>query len=52
MMMQFVSGLALWTIASVGLGLIFGTGMRGAAVGYLPVPVRETEGKPPYQRTA
>ena len=39
MMMQFLTGVALWTVASVVLGLVLGRAMRGYGVTPQPVPV-------------
>ena len=54
MMMNVLSGLALWTVASVGLGLMFGLAMHGYAVGEMPAraPLADSGTTPPYRQAA
>jgi hypothetical protein len=54
MMMQILTGVALWTVASVALGLVFGRVMRGYGVTPRPVPVPlvETEEQSPLEWAA
>ena len=54
MMMNFLTGLAIWMAVSVALGLVFGRVMHGYAVNQLPVPVplAEPEELPSYKQAA
>ena len=54
MMMNLLAGLGVWTVASVGLGLLVGLATRGYAVGELPVstPLADTGKTPPYRQAA
>lgn len=54
MMMNVLAGLAVWMIASLGLGLLIGLAMHGYSVNELPVrpPLADTGTTPSYPRAA
>jgi uncharacterized membrane protein YecN with MAPEG domain len=54
MVMHLVTGLAVWMVAAVGLGLLLGRAMHGYTITYqpVPVPVADIEVRPRYERAA
>ena len=54
MMLNLLAGLGVWTVASVGLGLLVGLATHGYAVDALParVPLADTGTTPPYRQAA
>jgi uncharacterized membrane protein YecN with MAPEG domain len=54
MMMHLVTGLAVWMVAAVALGLLLGRAMHGYSVTYqpVPVPVADAEVTRLYERAA
>jgi uncharacterized membrane protein YecN with MAPEG domain len=54
MMMNLLTGVALWMVAAVALGLLFGGAMHGYGVARQPVPVplAEAEGQSAFQWAA
>ena len=54
MMMHLLTGVALWMVASVGLGLLFGRAMHGYGVRrqLVPVPLAEVPEQAPFEWAA
>jgi hypothetical protein len=54
MVMHLVTGLTVWMVAAVALGLLLGQAMHGYSVTYrpVPVPVADAELTPLYERAA
>ena len=54
MVMHLVTGLTVWMVAAVALGLLLGRAMHGYSVTYrpVPVPVADAELTPLYERAA
>jgi hypothetical protein len=54
MMLNLLAGLGVWTVVSVGLGLVFGLVTHGYAVDELPAraPLADTGTTPPYRQAA
>ena len=54
MMMNLLAGLGVWTVVSVGLGVLFGLATHGYSVQELPAraPLADTGATPPYRQAA
>jgi hypothetical protein len=54
MVMHLMTGLAVWMVAAIALGLLLGRAMHGYAVTYqpAPVPIEDAEVRPLYERAA
>ena len=54
MVMHLLTGLAVWMVAAVALGLLLGRAMHGYTIVYrpAPTPVVDAEVSPLYERAA
>ena len=52
MMMNLFAGLGVWTVASVGLGLLVGRAIRGYSIEPALSPVTDNGTPSPYRRHA